>query len=311
MTFNRNLEAEAVIKLSEPRGWGPALRKSVSSDVNKSRFERMLMNSSTLTAPVSMGSQRLLGRKVLVTGSSKGIGRGIAIRLAEEGADVVINYNSDSSGAQEALAEVEALGRRGAIIKANLGTVAEVRDLVARSADALGGLDVLVNNAGIEKHAAFWEVTENDYDAVLNVNLKGVFFSTQAFVQQCIATRRPGKIVNISSVHEELAFPNFAAYCASKGGVRMLTRTLAVELGPMGITINSIAPGAIETPINTKLLNDPVKLNSLVGQIPLGRLGRPTDVAGLAVFLASSDSDYVTGTTYLIDGGLTVFYQEQ
>ena len=119
------------------------------------------------------------------------------------------------------------------------------------------------------------------------------------------------KIVNISSVHEELAFPNFAAYCASKGGVRMLTRTLAVELGPLGITINSIAPGAIETPINTKLLNDPVKLQSLKRQIPLGRLGKPADVAGLAVYLASADSDYVTGTTYLIDGGLTVFYQEQ
>jgi glucose 1-dehydrogenase len=269
------------------------------------------MTSSTLTAPVSKGSDRLLGRKVLVTGSSKGIGRGIAVRLAEEGADVVINYNSDPKGAEEALAEVEALGRRGAIIKANLGTVAEVRDLVARSADALGGLDVLVNNAGIEKHAAFWDVTENDFDAVLNVNLKGVFFATQAFVQQCITSRRPGKIVNISSVHEELAFPNFAAYCASKGGVRMLTRTLAVELGALGITINSIAPGAIETPINTKLLNDPVKLNSLVGQIPLSRLGKPNDVAGLAVFLASPDSDYVTGTTYLIDGGLTVFYKEQ
>jgi glucose 1-dehydrogenase len=269
------------------------------------------MNSSTLTAPISNGSDRLLGKKVLVTGSSKGIGRGIAIRLAEEGADVVINYNSDPKGAEEALANVEALGRRGAIIKANLGTVDEVRDLVARSADALGGLDVLVNNAGIEKHAAFWDVTENDFDAVLNVNLKGVFFATQAFVQQCITARRPGKIVNISSVHEELAFPNFAAYCASKGGVRMLTRTLAVELGPLGITINSIAPGAIETPINTKLLNDPVKLNSLVGQIPLSRLGKPNDVAGLAVFLASPDSDYVTGTTYLIDGGLTVFYKEQ
>ena len=146
---------------------------------------------------------------------------------------------------------------------------------------------------------------------MLNVNLKGVFFATQAFVQQCLAARRPGKIINISSVHEELAFPNFAAYCASKGGVRMLTRTLAVELGPLGITINSIAPGAIETPINSKLLNDPVKLQSLVGQIPLGRLGKPNDVAGLAVFLASPDSDYVTGTTYLIDGGLTVFYQEQ
>jgi glucose 1-dehydrogenase len=269
------------------------------------------MESSTLTPPVGKSSERLLGRKVLVTGSSKGIGRGIAIRLAQEGADVVINYNSDLRGAEEALAEVEALGRRGVIVKANLGTVAEVRDLVARSTDALGGLDVLVNNAGIEKHAAFWDVTENDFDAVLNVNLKGVFFATQAFVQACIAARRPGKIINISSVHEELPFPNFTAYCASKGGVRMLTRTLAVELGPLGITINSIAPGAIETPINTKLLNDPVKLKSLVRQIPLGRLGKPNDVAGLAVFLASPDSDYVTGTTYLIDGGLTVFYQEQ
>jgi glucose 1-dehydrogenase len=288
------------------------ISNSFSRRNQRSVRERIVaMDSSTLTAPVVAGSDRLLGRKVLVTGSSKGIGRGIAIRLAQEGADVVINYNSDPRGAEEALAEVRALGRRGAAIRANLGTVGEVRDLVAQSADALGGLDVLVNNAGIEKHAPFWEVTENDFDAVLNVNLKGVFFATQAFVQQCRDGGRPGKIINVSSVHEELAFPNFAAYCASKGGVRMLTRTLAVELGPLGITINSIAPGAIETPINTKLLNDPVKLQSLVRQIPLSRLGKPNDVAGLAVFLASSDSDYVTGTTYLIDGGLTVFYQEQ
>ena len=269
------------------------------------------MNTSALTAASAATGGRLLGRKVLVTGSSKGIGRGIAVRLAEEGADVVINYNSDPRGAEEALAEVEALGRRGAILRANLASVAEVRDLVAKSADTLDGLDVLVNNAGIEKHAAFWDVTESDFDAVLDVNLKGVFFATQAFVQQCRAAGRPGKIINVSSVHEELAFPNFAAYCASKGGVRMLTRTLAVELGPLGITINSIAPGAIETPINAKLLHDPVKLQSLRRQIPLGRLGKPEDVGGLAVFLASPDSDYVTGTTYLVDGGLTVFYQEQ
>jgi glucose 1-dehydrogenase len=185
-----------------------------------------------------------------------------------------------------------------------------VRELVARSEAALGGLDILVNNAGIEKHAAFEDVTEADFDAVLNVNLKGVFFATQAFVRACRRGGRRGKVVNISSVHEELAFPNFAAYCASKGGMRMLTRTLAVELGPIGITINSIAPGAIETPINAKLLNDPVRLQALTRQIPLGRLGKPEDVAGLAVFLASSDSDYVTGSTYFIDGGLTVFYQE-
>jgi glucose 1-dehydrogenase len=256
-------------------------------------------------------SKRLLGQKVLVTGSSKGIGRGIAVRLAQEGADVVVNYNSDRQGAEEVLAQIQALGRRGAALRADLGIVDEVRDLVAKSAAALDGLDVLVNNAGIERHAAFWEVAERDFDAVLNVNLKGVFFAAQAFVQQCMAAGRRGKIINISSVHEELAFPNFAAYCASKGGVRMLTRTLAVELGPHGITINSIAPGAIETPINAGLLNDPLKLRSLVGQIPLGRLGKPADVSGLAVFLASPDSDYVTGTTYFVDGGLTVFYQEQ
>jgi glucose 1-dehydrogenase len=268
------------------------------------------MNTVTMSAPAATG-ERLLGRKVLVTGSSKGIGHGIAVRLAQEGADVVVNYNSDPRGAGEALSAIRALGRRGASIKANLGDVDDVQRLVAESADALGGLDVLVNNAGIEKHAPFWDVTERDFDDVLDVNLKGVFFATQAFVRHRMASNGRGKVINISSVHEEMAFPNFAAYCASKGGVRMLTRTLAVELGPLGITINGIAPGAIETPINSKLLNDPVKLKSLVGQIPLGRLGTPADVAGLAVFLASGDSDYVTGTTYFTDGGLSVFYQEQ
>src|SRR5690349_21134432 len=255
------------------------------------------MEIMTATQMVN-GTGRLLGRKALVTGSSKGIGHAIAVRLAQEGADVVVNYNSDPAGADEALAEITALGRRGASIKANLGDVDDVQRLVSESAQALGGLDVLVNNAGIEKHAAFVDVTEHDFDAVLNVNLKGVFFATQAFVRQCVSAKRPGKVVNISSVHEEMAFPNFAAYCASKGGVRMLTRTLAAELGPLGVTINSIAPGAIETPINRALLHDPVKLQSLVGQIPLARLGRPSDVASLAVFLASSDSDYVTGSTY-------------
>ncbi len=246
----------------------------------------------------------------MVTGSSKGIGRGIALRLAQEGADVAINYNSDPKGAQEALADVLATGRKGVAIQGNTGSVDAVRGLVAQSAEALGGLDVLVNNAGIERHAPFWEVSEQDYDSVLNVNLKGVFFGTQAFVQHCRTAGHGGKVINISSVHEDLAFPNFAAYCASKGALRMLARTLAVELGPLGITINNIAPGAIETPINAKLLNDPVKLEALTRQIPLARLGQPGDVAGVAVFLASSDSDYVTGSTYFVDGGLTVFYTE-
>lgn len=254
---------------------------------------------------------RLQNRHVLVTGSSKGIGRAIALRMAADGADVIVNYHSDPEGAEEVRAQIAAMGRRAFAIQADLGSVTEVRRLVAESIERLGRLDVLVNNAGIEKRAAFWDVTEGDFDRVLSVNLKGVFFATQAMVRHLKEGGRKGRIVNISSVHEELPFPNFAAYCASKGGLKMLTRNLAVELGPLGITINSVAPGAIETPINTALLNDPAKLASLVGQIPLGRLGTPEDVAGLASWLASDEAAYVTGATYVVDGGLTWFYQEQ
>jgi glucose 1-dehydrogenase len=254
---------------------------------------------------------KLTGKVALVTGSSQGIGRGIATRFAQEGADVVINYNRTPGGAHEVLREVEAAGRRGLIVQADMGNTDDIRRLIATAVEHFGRLDILVNNAGVESHAPFWEVKEEDYDRVLNINLKGVFFTTQAMVQHLMQTKRQGKIINISSVHEELPFPNFTAYCASKGGLKMFTRNLAVELGPLGITINSIAPGAIETPINAKLLNDPKKLNSLLGQIPLARLGKPKDVAGVAVFLASDDADYVTGSTYYVDGGLTWFYQEQ
>ncbi|WP_275574923.1 SDR family NAD(P)-dependent oxidoreductase [Neosynechococcus sphagnicola] len=171
---------------------------------------------------------KLAGKVALVTGSSQGIGQGIVLRLAQEGADVVINYRSHPEGAEETLAKVQATGgscytalcphSQGHTIQANLGSVDEVKRLIAESIEHFGKLDILVNNAGIEKHAPFWEVAEADYDAVMNVNLKGVFFATQAFVQHLIATQRTGKIINISSVHEELPFPNFTAYCVSNGG---------------------------------------------------------------------------------------------
>ena len=258
----------------------------------------------------------LVNKVALVTGSSQGIGKAIAIRLAKAGANVVINYRSHPEGAEATVKEVEAAGGRchaaeGFSIQADLGMVDNVNRLIEQSIEHFGKLDILVNNAGIEKNAPFWEVTEDDYDKVMNVNLKGVFFATQAFVKHLLETQRSGRIINISSVHEDLPFPNFAAYCCSKGGLKMLTRNLAVELGSHGITINNIAPGAIETPINTKLLNDPEKLNALLKNIPLGRLGQPEDISGLVAFLASDEAAYVTGTTFFVDGGLLWNYEEQ
>jgi len=253
----------------------------------------------------------LAGKVAAVTGGDQGIGRAIAERLAQDGADVAICYRKNKKGADEVVAAIATTKRRAAAFQADVGIVADGQRFIAEAVAALGKVDILINNAGLEKRADFWDVTEEDFDAVLNVNLKGMFFVTQAVVRHLRQTGRPGKIINISSVHEELPFPHFASYCASKGGIKMLTRNLAIELAPNKITINSIAPGAIETPINTKLLNDPAKLKELLENIPLGRLGKPEDVAGIASFLASGDSDYVTGTTFFVDGGLLWNYQEQ
>ncbi|MBD2309316.1 glucose 1-dehydrogenase [Chroococcidiopsis sp. FACHB-1243] len=255
---------------------------------------------------------KLEGKVALVTGSSQGIGSAVAVRLAKEGANVVIDYRSHPEGAEATLKQVEATGRKGYIVQADLGVVSDVRRLVAESIQYFGQLDILVNNAGVDgKNTDFWDITEANYDAVLNVNLKGAFFATQAIVQHLIETKRKGKIINISSVHEELPFPHFTPYCASKGGLKMVMRNLAVELGSLGITINNVAPGAIETPINTNLLNDPQKLGALLQNIPLGRLGKPEDIGPVVAFLASSDADYITGSTFFVDGGLLWNYHEQ
>ena len=254
---------------------------------------------------------KLEGKVALVTGSSSGIGQAIAIRLAKEGANIIINYRSSREEAQETQEQVEATGRQAQSVQADVSVVEEVRSLVEAGIEAFGKLDILVNNAGIEKRADFWDVTEADYDKVIDVNLKGVFFGTQAMVQHLRETRQPGRIINISSVHEELPFPHFTSYCASKGGVKMMMRNLAVELGPLGITINNVAPGAIATPINQKLLNNPEQLKKVTQNIPLGRLGEPEDVAGLVAFLASDEAKYITGSTFYVDGGLLWNYQEQ
>jgi glucose 1-dehydrogenase len=258
-----------------------------------------------------MNTTRLKDKVALVTGGSQGLGKAIAVRLAQEGADIVVDYVGRPEQASEVLHEIQAAGAAGHAVEADVSNVEQVRRMIAEAVGRFGKLDILVNNAGVEKNVPFWDVTEADYDFVLNVNLKGVFFGIQAFVRHLRETNRKGKVINVSSVHEDLPFPHFASYCASKGGVKMLTRTLSIELAPLGITLNSIAPGAFITPINAALLNDKEKLAAVVKNIPLGRLGQPEEVAGLAAFLASSEADYVTGTTYFIDGGLTWNYQEQ
>ena len=256
-------------------------------------------------------ANRLEGKVAAITGGDQGIGRAIVERLAREGADVALCYRANKAGADEVVAGVQKSGRKAAAIQADVGKVGDGQRFITEAVAQLGRVDILVNNAGLERRADFWDVTEQDYDLVLDVNLKGPFFVTQAFVKHRMQAKAGGKVVNVSSVHEELPFPHFTSYCASKGGIKMMTRNLSIELAPLGITINSIAPGAIETPINKNLLNDPVKLKSLLENIPLKRLGTPEDVASVAAFLASSDADYVTGTTYFVDGGLTWNYQEQ
>jgi glucose 1-dehydrogenase len=255
--------------------------------------------------------ERLAGKVALVTGSGQGIGQAIAIRLAEEGADVVVDDRVIGESAEQTVEAIQKLGRRVATVQGDLSSTSDDRRIIGEAVAKLGKLDILVNNAGVERRADFWDVTEQDFDFVVNINLRGTFFITQDFVNHLRETKRPGRIINISSVHEELPFPHFSTYCASKGALKMLCRNLAIELAPLGITINNIAPGAIQTPINKTLLNNPELLKALISNIPLGRLGTPADVAGLAAFLASDEAGYITASTFFVDGGLLWNYQEQ
>ncbi|MFZ0630319.1 MAG: glucose 1-dehydrogenase [Acidobacteriaceae bacterium] len=255
--------------------------------------------------------QSLQGKVAIVTGGGSGIGQGIAKRLGCEGARVIIDYIGSEAGADDTRKAIEACGSQGEVVEADVTKMDDVRHLVDAAWQRFGAADVLVNNAGMEKRSDFWDTPEEDFDKVMAVNLRGPFFLTQAFVRRLRDAKKPGRIINISSVHEDMAFPGFATYCCSKGGLRMLMRDLTVELGPLGITVNNIAPGAIATPINTALLDDKPKLNALLKNIPLGRLGTPEDVAGMVAYLASDDASYVSGATFLVDGGLMRNYHEQ
>ncbi len=248
---------------------------------------------------------RLQGKNALVTGASSGIGRAIALAFGKEGANVAVNYRRQADEANEVAQEIQKLGQKSVALQADVSVVADVQQLVAKTVEAFGRLDVLVCSAGLEIREPFLEVSEQHYDTVLDVNLKGTFFACQAAAQQMVKQGGGGRLINISSIHEDVAFLHYSTYCASKGGVRMLTREVSQELAPHGITITNIAPGAVATPINTRTLTDPQLLDDLKELIPLGRLATPDEVAAVALFLASDESSYVTGCTYYVDGGMS------
>lgn len=246
---------------------------------------------------------RLDGKVALVTGADSGIGQGIATRFAASGADVLVHYFSDREGAERTAATVRESGQRAVIAQADVGVEADVDRLFATADDALGRIDILVNNAGQGGGDLVHEMATEDWDRVLRTNLYGPFFCSRLAARRMIAQGEGGRIINISSVHEETCAAGGAAYCVSKAGLRNLTRTQAIELAPHGITVNDIAPGMILTPMNQEAINDPEARRRAEAQIPLLRAGKPADVAHMALFLASDAGSYCTGSTFFVDGG--------
>jgi glucose 1-dehydrogenase len=247
---------------------------------------------------------RLQGKTAVVTGAGTGIGQAIALAFAKDGANVVVDYVGDASVAAETLDKIGAMGGKSLGIAADISIPDQVNSLIHQTAAAFGKLDIFVNNAGIEKKFAFVDYPLEEWQKIIAVNLTGPFLCSQAAAKQMIAQGGGGRIINISSVHEDLPMPTNAPYCASKGGLRMLMRTIAVELAPHQITVNNIGPGAIYTPIDKDVETDPKLNDQILAEIPLGRWGKPEEVAQLAAYLASDDAAYVTGSTHFIDGGM-------
>ena len=247
---------------------------------------------------------RLENKVAVVTGSSSGIGEAIALAFAANGAAVVVNYSRHEDAAQQVLQKIEGAGGKGLVVGADVSDPQEVEAMVQQATDTFGRLDIMVNNAGLEHKMPFLETPFEVWQETIAVNLTGAWLGCQAAAKQMVAQGDGGRLINVSSVHEDLAMPTNSPYCATKGGVRMLMRTLAVELAPHDITVNNIAPGAIETPMDAPLEQNPDEMKELLSEIPLGRMGKPEEVANLALFLASDDSSYVTGSTLFVDGGM-------
>ncbi len=247
----------------------------------------------------------LSGKVAIVSGGDTGIGEAISTTFAREGAKVVIDYHGNRDPADALVARIEASGGRALAVSADVSKPDEVGALIEETCRSFGRLDIMVNNAGIEEKHPFLEMPLEVFARVLAVNLQGVWLCSQAAAKAMVRQKSGGRIINISSIHENLAMPTNAPYCASKGGVKMLMRTIAVELAQYGITVNNICPGAVDTPMDRRLKDDPQKYQALLAEIPLRRMAQPHEVAELAVYLAGDAAAYVTGASYLIDGGMT------
>lgn len=246
-----------------------------------------------------------LDQKVaIVTGADSGIGRAIAIQFASEGATVVINYAHAQDKAEEVRQTIEKNNGKALVVQADVSQYQQIANLIQQTVDHFNRLDIMVNNAGMEIHSAFLDETEQNFDRVLGVDLKGAFFGAQLAAREMVKRKTAGRIINISSVHEDLPMPGNVPYCCAKGGMRMLTRTICLELAPYNITVNNIGPGAVHTPIDRDVEADPEKMAALLKEIPMHRMAQPEEVGKLALYLASDAAAYVTGATYFIDGGL-------
>jgi len=246
----------------------------------------------------------LNGKVAIVTGGNSGIGKAIALGLAGAGAGIVIDYVAHPEATEALEREIAGLGDIAIGVDADVSKLPDLQRLVQAAVEKFGRLDIMVNNAGVETRTSVLNTTEADYDKVLSINLKSAFFGTQIAAQQMIKQGGGGRIINITSVHEDWPMPNNTAYCLAKGGMRMLTRTAGVELAPHGITVVGVGPGAVATPINLATMNDPALLAKLNAAIPLGRMAQPQEIANVVVFLAGDGSSYLTATTIFADGGI-------
>lgn len=276
------------------------------------------MNTTTpvtrSTAPPLLIPKTLKGQKALVTGANSGIGRAVAIALGEAGADVAVNYVTGDQAANDVVAAIRAQGASAEAYRADVSSEEQVATMFREVIARFGTLDILVNNAGLQRDCAFPAMTLEQWHTVLNVNLTGQFLCAREAVREFLrrgivpdVSCAAGKIICMSSVHQEIAWAGHANYATSKGGIKLLMESLAQEMAPHRIRVNAIAPGAIRTPINTSAWNTPEAYKSLMTLVPYGRIGEPEDIARAAVWLASDLSDYVVGTTLFVDGGMTLY----